>query len=105
MQLWMAFFLGLVGSAHCAGMCGPLALALPGGGDRAPFFVGRLLYNLGRIVTYTLMGALFGLLGQGFVLAGLQRWLSLALGVVILVGVFVSPRFAHAVPSPAWSAG
>jgi len=97
MELWTAFLLGLVGSAHCAGMCGPLVLALPGGA-RGPFLVGRLLYNLGRVVTYMLMGALFGLLGHGFVLAGLQRWLSLVLGGVILFGLFVSPRLAHVVP-------
>ena len=98
MELWTAFLLGFVGSAHCAGMCGPLALALPGGGARATFVVGRLLYNLGRIMTYVLMGAFFGLLGQGFALAGLQRWVSLVLGVLILIGLFVSPRFANTVP-------
>jgi uncharacterized protein len=98
MELWTAFLLGFVGSAHCAGMCGPLALALPGGGGRATFLVGRLLYNLGRVVTYLLMGAFFGLVGHGFALAGLQRWVSLVLGIVILVGVFVSPRFANALP-------
>lgn len=99
MQIWTAFFLGFAGSAHCAGMCGPLALALPAGGDgRARFVAGRVLYNTGRILTYALMGALFGLLGQGFAIAGLQRWVSLVLGALILLGLFVSPRFAHAVP-------
>jgi len=97
MELWTAFLLGLVGSAHCAGMCGPLALALPRSA-RATFVLGRVLYNLGRVVTYMLMGAFFGLLGHGFALAGIQRWVSLALGVVILAGLFVSPRFANAVP-------
>jgi len=97
MQLWTAFLLGFVGSAHCAGMCGPLALALPGGA-RGTFVVGRVLYNLGRVVTYTAMGAVFGLLGQGFALAGMQRWLSLALGVIILAGLFSSRRFAGALP-------
>ncbi len=99
MELWTAFLLGFVGSAHCAGMCGPLALALPGGGGaRSTFFAGRLLYHFGRIITYALMGVLFGLLGQGFAIAGLQRWVSLVLGALILLGVFVSPRFAHALP-------
>ena len=97
MELWTAFLLGFVGSAHCAGMCGPLALALPGGGGtRSTFFAGRLLYNFGRIITYALMGAAFGLLGHGFALAGLQRWVSLVVGAVILVGLAVSPRFASA---------
>jgi uncharacterized protein len=99
MELWTALLLGLVGSAHCAGMCGPLALALPvGGGSRGWFLAGRLAYNLGRILTYAALGALFGLLGQGFALAGLQRWVSLGLGAVILVGVCLSPSFINAVP-------
>lgn len=98
MELWTALLLGLVGSAHCAGMCGPLALSLPGGGARTTFVVGRVLYNLGRVMTYMIMGALFGLLGQGFVLAGLQRWVSLVLGIAILAGLFLSPRFANGLP-------
>lgn len=99
MQLWTAFLLGFVGSAHCAGMCGPLALALPHWGrGQGSFLVGRLLYNFGRIITYAGMGAIFGLLGQGVAMAGLQRWVSLTLGVVILAGVVVAPRFANRVP-------
>ena len=99
MQLWTAFLLGFVGSAHCAGMCGPLVLALPHWGrGQGSFLAGRLLYNFGRIVTYALMGAVFGLLGQGVAFAGLQRWVSLVLGTIILVGVIVSPRFANRIP-------
>ncbi len=98
MELWMAFLLGFAGSAHCAGMCGPLALALPHWGrGQGSFYAGRLLYNCGRIVTYSAMGALFGLLGRGFALAGFQRWVSLGLGVVILIGLIFSPRFANKV--------
>lgn len=99
MELWTAFLLGLVGSAHCAGMCGPLALALPAtGSNRGTFLAGRLLYNVGRIVTYTLLGAVFGLLGEGFALAGLQRWVSLLGGLVILLGLIASSRFAPGLP-------
>jgi len=99
MELWTAFFLGLVGSAHCAGMCGPLALALPPTGNtRALFLAGRFAYNGGRIVTYAGIGALFGLLGQTFALAGLQRWVSLAAGAAILIGLLVSSRFARGFP-------
>lgn len=97
MELWTAFLLGFVGSAHCAGMCGPLALALPGGGAGVSFVLGRLLYNLGRVMTYLLMGAVFGLLGQGFALAGLQRWVSLVLGVTILAGLFATPKLSRVV--------
>src|SRR5579872_4170088 len=65
MNVWTALILGLVGSLHCAGMCGPLALALPRGA-KSPwgFLVGRLAYNSGRIVTYCLLGLIFGLVGR-----------------------------------------
>lgn len=99
MQLWTAFLLGFVGSAHCAGMCGPLALALPHWGrGQGSFLIGRLLYNFGRIVTYAVLGAVFGLLGQGVALAGLQRWVSLTLGATILLGLLVAPQFANRIP-------
>jgi sulfite exporter TauE/SafE len=100
MELWTAFLLGLVGSAHCAGMCGPLALALPATGNtRATFLAGRVLYNVGRLVTYAGLGAAFGLIGQTFALAGFQRWISLAAGTAILVGLFASSRFALGLPA------
>jgi sulfite exporter TauE/SafE len=100
MIIWTAFLLGLVGSLHCAGMCGPLALALPvTGRGRATFLAGRAVYNLGRIVTYGVLGALFGLAGQTFALAGLQRWVSLAAGIIILIALIASSRLALAVPA------
>jgi sulfite exporter TauE/SafE len=99
MEFWTAFLLGFVGSAHCAGMCGPLALALPSTGNtRSMFLTGRVAYNFGRIVTYALLGALFGLLGQTFAIAGLQRWVSLVAGAAILLGVLMSPRLLSGVP-------
>ena len=95
MEFTTAFVLGLVGSLHCAGMCGPLALALPPAGKTATgHAAGRLAYNGGRIVTYCALGLLFGLLGQTLLLAGVQRWLSIALGVALLVGLFASRKLA-----------
>jgi len=96
---WTAFLLGLVGSVHCAGMCGPLALALPAAGDSTPAYVlGRVAYNAGRIVTYCLLGIVFGLAGWTLLLAGLQRWVSIALGAALLVGLFASRRLALSRP-------
>ncbi|MCD6049706.1 MAG: hypothetical protein K0Q55_1109, partial [Verrucomicrobia bacterium] len=93
MELWTAFILGLVGSLHCAGMCGPLALALPvAGKTRRAFVLGRVLYNLGRILTYCVIGAIFGLAGQSLALAGFQKWVSLGAGVAILLGLLASTR-------------
>lgn len=91
MELWIAFTLGLAGSAHCAGMCGPLALALPTGGRAGvSLLANRLAYNAGRVTTYGLLGVLFGLIGRSLALAGVQRWVSIALGVAILAGLFVA---------------
>jgi sulfite exporter TauE/SafE len=92
MELWTAFILGLVGSLHCGGMCGPLALALPGSLSRSRFLAGRLAYNTGRIVTYSFLGLLFGAMGKTLALAGFQRWLSLSLGILLLAGLFASKR-------------
>lgn len=93
MQIWSAFLIGLVGSLHCAGMCGPLALALPAtGGTRISFTAGRLAYNAGRITTYCLLGAVFGLVGLTFALAGFQRWASITAGAAILIGLLASSR-------------
>jgi sulfite exporter TauE/SafE len=106
MDLYTALILGLVGSLHCAGMCGPLALALPSPGNSASgFILGRLAYNSGRIATYALLGAVFGLVGMTFALVGLQRWVSLATGASVLITFATSPRLAWNTPiskSVAW---
>ena len=95
MELWTAFVLGLVGSLHCAGMCGPLALALPvSGSSTVSFTTGRFAYNLGRVVAYCLLGFVFGLLGKTLFLAGIQRWISIALGVALLAGLFASRKLS-----------
>lgn len=91
MELWTAFILGLAGSAHCAGMCGPLVLALPRlDGGLWHHAAGRLAYNAGRVTTYGLLGVVFGLVGKSLALAGIQRWVSLGLGTLLLGGVLAS---------------
>ncbi|MCC2547807.1 sulfite exporter TauE/SafE family protein [Hymenobacter sp. BT175] len=91
-MLWAGFLFGLVGGFHCVGMCGAIALALPGaGGASWRYVAGRVLYNLGRVTTYSLLGAATGVLGQGLRLAGWQQSLSLLSGALILVLV-VTPE-------------
>jgi uncharacterized protein len=91
MELWTAFILGLAGSVHCAGMCGPLALALPRAeGGTWSHIVGRIAYNLGRVTTYGLLGLVFGLAGRSLALAGVQQWVSIGLGALLLVGVLAA---------------
>ena len=95
-MLWAGFLFGLLGSFHCVGMCGAIALALPGSagtGASGRYVGGRLLYNLGRTTTYAALGAGAGLLGQGLRLAGVQQSLSVASGVLILLLVAVPERY------------
>lgn len=85
-----ALSLGFLGSFHCIGMCGPIAMALPlRTGNRWVRIGGGLLYNTGRALTYGIFGLLFGLLGKGFVIGGYQQAISVVLGVLILIGVFL----------------
>lgn len=61
-ELGALFLLGVLGTAHCVGMCGPLVLAIPGSSGRlAP----HLAYHLGRVATYMLIGAVVGGIGAG----------------------------------------
>lgn len=85
---------GLVGSLHCIGMCGPIAVALPLG-NKSWFHkvLGSFIYNVGRIATYALLGVLFGLLGQGIEMAGLQKWASIGLGIVLILSVLFPVLF------------
>jgi sulfite exporter TauE/SafE len=99
MDFGIAFALGLLGSLHCAAMCGPLMLALPvGPGGAGRFVAGRIIYQLGRVMTYALLGLVAGLVGRSLFLAGLQRWLSIALGVAILLGFLVSKKISVSAP-------
>lgn len=81
-----AFLLGLAGSLHCIGMCGPIAMALPIS-DKSLFgkLLSSLTYNAGRILIYTLAGMAFGLAGQSIAVAGYQRYLSITLGLLIIL--------------------
>jgi len=90
-----AFMMGMLGSFHCVGMCGPIALSLPLRDDSDwAKFAGALLYNAGRILTYMAFGVLFGLIGKSVAFFGYQQWLSVFLGMVILFFLVIPKRFA-----------
>jgi len=114
--------MGLVGSAHCAGMCGPLVISLAcarGGTGHA--WMSPLIYQFGRLAAYLFIGAGFAALGTAFSLAGWQQALSMVAGCLILAALFVGPRwtggrwltqwiqwvkssFAAKIHSPGWRA-
>jgi uncharacterized protein len=95
-EILAAFFIGLFGSLHCIGMCGPIAIALPvPDSGNLSFFTGRILYNLGRVVTYAFLGAILGLVGSKIALAGAQQIVSIVLGVVIIIAVLLPQKFKN----------
>jgi uncharacterized protein len=85
--LWTALVMGLMGGFHCIGMCGPIALALPSVNNqkRRQFVKGRVAYNLGRVVTYSGLGLFFGIFGLTMNLAGMQQFIAILSGTLILV--------------------
>jgi uncharacterized protein len=88
-MLWSAFILGIGGSLHCMGMCGPIVLALPTYEDEyGKLLGGRILYNLGRLTTYSILGGILGLIGFAISLAGFQQWFSIILGILVLLFLF-----------------
>jgi uncharacterized protein len=83
-MLWTALVLGFLGSFHCIGMCGPIALAV-GGKNGQTFLQKKIIYNLGRSLTYAMLGFLIGSLGFSLSLAGVQQGVSIAMGLLVVI--------------------
>jgi sulfite exporter TauE/SafE len=76
----------MIANLHCVGMCGPIALALPLKRDsKIEIINGILQYNLGRILTYSLLGYIIGFIGLSINLFGLIQGLSIATGIGIII--------------------
>ena len=91
-----AFVMGLAGSLHCIGMCGPLALSLPVSHNSSLSRIsGGLIYNSGRILSYASMGLVFGSLGNLIIATKWQSGLSIALGIIILLYLLVPKKYFH----------
>src|SRR6185369_4814576 len=89
-----AFAMGVIGSFHCVGMCGPLAMSLPISANNLWSKIsGSFVYNVGRITTYGLFGLIFGLIGRSFFLIGFQQGLSIVLGAMVILLVLLPKRY------------
>lgn len=92
-MLFSALILGLVSSLHCIGMCGPIAMMLPlDRNNPARKATQLLLYHLGRITAYGSLGLIFGIMGRGLYLAGLQQYLSIIAGIVMIIIAIVPEK-------------
>ena len=89
-MLLSALILGLMGSLHCVGMCGPIAFMLPV--DRTNNYkkFGQIfIYHFGRLLAYGIIGLVFGLLGKGLSIFGIQQKLSIAIGIIMILIVLI----------------
>lgn len=92
-MIYTALILGLISSLHCIGMCGPIAMMLPVSRENtAKKFLQIGIYQLGRLSAYGTLGLIFGLLGKGLFIAGMQQQLSIIVGVLMITLVVVPER-------------
>jgi uncharacterized protein len=92
-MLISALIMGIIGNLHCLGMCGPIALMIPvKKNNKLGRLISILLYNFGRLFTYSFLGALFGSFGHGIKLAGFQQQLSIVIGSILIIAIMF-PKF------------
>ncbi len=85
-----AFLLGLMGSLHCVGMCGPIAFMLPVDQSNKYKKLSQIfIYHFGRLMAYGIIGLIFGLIGKGLYVFGMQQKLSIAIGVIMILIVLI----------------
>lgn len=82
----IAFFIGLFGSVHCIGMCGPLMLAVPVNSQVKWLILwDKLLYQIGRTISYVILGVIVGLIGRQLWMANLLNGISIVSGILIIL--------------------
>lgn len=92
-MLYTAFILGLISSFHCIGMCGPIAMMLPVDRNNQAKKTSQIItYHIGRLSAYAVIGLIFGLLGKGLFLAGIQQKLSIFIGVAMIAVILIPEK-------------
>ena len=77
-------------------MCGPIAFILPVDKTNKSKRIGQtLLYHFGRLLTYSLIGLLFGLIGKGLYLSGFQQKLSIIMGVLMILTILIPAKILN----------
>lgn len=96
-MLYTAFIFGLISSLHCIAMCGPIAMMLPVDRNNPVKKTTQIIaYHLGRLTAYGSIGLLFGLLGKGLFIAGIQQKLSIFIGFAIIAVILIpEKKLAH----------
>ncbi|MBD3637338.1 MAG: sulfite exporter TauE/SafE family protein [Crocinitomicaceae bacterium] len=86
-MLWSALILGLLGSWHCVAMCGPIAVMVPGSKGKNKW-IAMGLYHLGKITSYVLIGAFFGLFTAFITSFKIQAVITISAGILFGIIAF-----------------
>jgi sulfite exporter TauE/SafE len=104
MTLIAAFLLGLFGSLHCVGMCGPIVMSIPlKATDKMRMLMDSMIYHFGRILCYMFLGLLMGVLGWGIYLTGYQKSITVVLGIVLVSNFIYEKAFKKKLLKTQWS--
>lgn len=87
-MIWLAFTFGLLSSAHCLAMCGPLQAVVMGQWLSSKSQYKWLTYHLGRLITYSILGLMAAFLGNAIGIPHLQSEFTIAAGLILLSGYF-----------------
>lgn len=92
-MLWSAIIFGLLGSLHCVGMCGPIAFMLPVDRSNTSSKVVQIfMYHLGRLLSYGIIGLMFGWVGKSLYIFGTQQQLSIIIGTLMIAIVLIPSK-------------
>lgn len=92
-MLLSAFIIGVLGSFHCIGMCGPIAFMLPVDHTNTFRKIGQIsIYHAGRLLAYSIIGIIFGIIGKGLYIFGFQQRLSIFIGILMILIVLTPTR-------------
>lgn len=98
-----AFFIGFAAQTHCVGMCGPV-IGILGMNNAYKRIPAAILYNLGRVSTYTLLGVIGGLIAASVSdITAIQygiRYIAGAIMIFIALQLFGMPQFLGIIERP-----
>ena len=93
-MLISALILGILGSFHCVGMCGPIAFMLPVDRNNLLKRVSQIaIYHFGRLLSYAITGLVFGVIGRSLYIFGFQQQLSILTGITMILIVVIPQKF------------
>lgn len=83
-MIWTGFLIGLLGSWHCIGMCGPIALMIPGSKGKNRI-TAISLYHGGKILAYLSLGSVFGMVPAFIDSFKVQATITISVGILMIL--------------------